>query len=148
MVNLEKVKEEILIGKQLEDIVKYYQWQEFEKLVSKILQENNFDVHRSFRYKTNRRYEIDVLAVKSDIVLAVDCKQWGRGRYKKSALKNSVKKQVMRTKQLNKVLVGENIKIMPLIVTWYEEDLIEHDNVWVVPIWKLNEFLLSLSDYI
>ena len=91
--------------------------------------------------------------------MLIDCKQWGRGRYKKTGLKYSVKEQKERTKQLKKFLKNNSIaqaelkikkttKFIPLIVTWFEEELLEHENTFIVPAWKFNEFLLNISEYI
>ncbi len=148
MIDLDEIKTRISKGEQIEDIIKQISWQEFEFFVSKIFTEHDFDVFQNFRFKANKRYEIDILPVSNNIVFAVDCKQWSRGRYKKTALKKSITEQTKRVKELKKVLVGENIRVIPLIVTLFEEDIVEHKKVWIVPIWKLNEFLLNLSSYI
>lgn len=148
MIDLDEIKTRISKGEQIEDIIKQISWQEFESFVSKIFTEHDFDVFQNFRFKANKRYEIDILSVSNNIVFAVDCKQWSRGRYKKTALKKSITEQTKRVKELKKVLVGENLRVIPLIVTLFEEDIVEHKKVWIVPIWKLNEFLLNLSSYI
>lgn len=148
MINLDEIKQRLLKGEQIEDTVRDINWQEFESFVATVFKENDFDVFQNFRFKTKSNYEIDILSVKDNFVIAVDCKQWGRGRYKKTAIRESVSKQLKRVKELKKVLIGENIRILPLLVTLFEEDIIEHKKVWIIPVWKLNEFLLNLSGYI
>ena len=143
MISLEEIQQRILKGEEIENIIKDINWQEFEDLVSSIFREHDFDVFQNFRFKTESRYEVDLLSTKNNLIYAVDCKQWNRGRYKKTAIKNSVGKQMKRVKELKKVLIGENIRIIPLLITLFEEDIIEHENVWIVPVWKLNEFLLD-----
>lgn len=54
-----------------------------KKIVSDIFGNNNSSVKRNLRFKTNRRYEIDLLAIKNNEIFAVDCKEWGKGRNKK-----------------------------------------------------------------
>ncbi len=159
MIDLNEIKQRILEGEQIENIIQKIDWKEFEKLIAEILKKHDFSVHNNFRFKTDRRFEIDVLAIRNKTSLLIDCKQWGRGRYKKTGLKYSVKEQKERVKQLKKFLknnpmaqtklkIKKTTKFTPLIVTWFEEDLIKHEEVFVVPIWKFNQFLLNLSEYI
>ncbi len=159
MLNLNQIKNRIGQGEDIEKIVEEIDWKEFEELVVKILEKHNFLTHHNFRFKMDRLYEIDVLGVKENLVLGIDCKQWSRGRYKKSSLKDAVKTQKDRIEQLCKILnknsltqevlnLSKKSKIIPLIVTWFEEDLIKHEDVFIVPIWKFNQFLLNLSEYI
>jgi len=159
VTDLNKIEQRIQCGEEIEKIIKEIDWKEFEKLIAEILKKHDFNVHNNFRFKTNRRFEIDVLAIRHKTTLLIDCKQWGRGRYKKTGLKYSVKEQKERTKQLKKFLknnpiaqvklnIKKTVKFIPLIVTWFEEELVEHENVFIVPVWKLNEFLLTLSEYI
>jgi len=159
MIELEQIRQRILQGEEIEKIIGEIDWKEFEKLVSKILKKHDFDTHHNFRFKTNRRYEIDIVAVKKKILLAIDCKKWGTGRHKKTGLKYAIKDQKERVKQLKKFLknnsiakskfkISKKVKFIPLIITWFEEDLIEHENVFIIPAWKLNSFLLDLSEYV
>jgi len=158
MLNLDQIKNRIRQGEDIEEIVEEIDWKEFEKLIAEILKKHDFNIHNNFRFKTNRRFEIDVFAIRNKNSLIIDCKQWGRRRYKKTGLKYSVKEQKERVKQLKKFLknnpmaqaikIKKTTKFIPLIVTWFEEDLFEHEDVFVVPIWKFNQFLLNLSEYI
>jgi hypothetical protein len=99
------------------------------------------------------------LATRNKTSLLIDCKKWGRGRYKKAGLKYSVKEQRERTRQFKKFLednptvqtklkIKKASKFIPLLVTWFEEELLEYENVFIIPVWKFNEFLLSISEYI
>jgi len=159
VIELNEIKQKILEGEQIEDIIQKIDWKEFEKLIAEILKKHDFNVHNNFRFKTNRRFEIDILAIRDKTSLLIDCKQWGRGRYKKTGLKYSVKEQKESTKQLKKLLkknpiaqtelkIKKTTKFIPLIVTWFEEELIDYENVFIIPAWKFNEFLLNISEYI
>jgi len=159
VIDLNEIKQRILEGEQIEDIIQKIDWKEFEKLIAEILKKHNFNVHSNFRFKTDRRFEVDVLAIRNKTSLLIDCKQWGRGRYKKTGLKYSVEEQEERTKQLKNFLknnpiaqaelkIKKTTKFIPLLVTWFEEELLEHENIFIVPVWKFNEFLLSISEYI
>lgn len=159
MIELNEIKQRILEGEQIEDIIQEIDWKDFEKLVINILIKHDFQTYHNFRFKTERRYEIDVIGIKEKILLAIDCKQWGRGRYKKTGLKYAVQEQKERVKQLKKFLknnpipksklkISKRVKFIALIITWFEEDLLEYENVFIVPVWKFNEFLLNISEYI
>jgi Holliday junction resolvase-like predicted endonuclease len=159
MIDLNEIKQRILKSEQIEDIIQDMDWREFEKLIAEILKRHDFNVHNNFRFKTDRRFEIDILATRNKTSLLIDCKQWGRGRYKKTGLKYSVKEQKERTRQLKKFLknnpaaqaelkIKKTTKFIPLLVTWFEEEILEHENVFIIPVWKFNEFLLSISEYI
>jgi len=158
-MELEQIRKHVLSGKPIEEIIEKFNWQEFEQLVAKIHENNNFLVKQNFRFKTGRRYEIDVIAVKNNFVLCVDCKEWSRGRYKKSGLVGAVKKQEERVNQLERFLkanllarkslkLGSNYQIHPAIVTWLQEDLIKESNTFVIPVWKLNSFLIDIYSYV
>lgn len=159
MIDLNEIKKRLLKGEQIEDIIRNIDWEDFEKLIAEILKKHDFNVYNNFRFKTDRRFEIDVLAIKNNISLVIDCKQWGRGRYKKTGLKYSVKEQKERAEQLKKFFninpvdqaelgIQKNTKFIPLLVTWLEEELIKYDNIFIIPVWKFNEFLLGMSEHI
>ncbi len=159
MIDIEKIKDKILKGEQIENIIEEIDWKEFEELTMRILNNHDFTVFQNFRFKTERKFEIDIIASDVNNLLAIDCKQWNRGRHKKTSLKYAVEEQKYRLEEFkkfiknnpiakNKFQINEKIKFTPLIVTWFEEDLLKHEDTFVVPVWKLNQFLLSLSEYI
>lgn len=158
-MELKKIRKDILSGKPIEEILKKFNWKEFEEFVAEIFRENDFRVKQSFRFKTKRKYEIDIVTIKQNIVLCVDCKEWSKGRYKKSGLKNSAKNQEKRVKEfknfLKKNLIIQNLlkidlksKFYSLIVTLLEEGLVIEGHTFFVPIWKLNSFLLEAEEYL
>jgi len=102
---------------------------------------------------------VDIVAAKNNMTFLIDCKQWSTGRYKTSAIKKSAKDQEERLEKFQKFIknnpiakTGFKIKnsqnFISIIVTWYEEELIKYCQTSIVPIWKLNEFLLNLGKYI
>lgn len=159
MMDLEQIKDRVSQGELIEKIIEGIDWKEFEKVVGDILRTHEFNVYNSFRFKTKKNYEIDVIGVKQNIILCIDCKRWKGGRYKNSGLKNAISKQKKRVSEFIKFLKKnpngkkffgveiKKMKLVPFIVTWLEEDLKMYDNVVVVPVWKLNEFLLNINEY-
>jgi len=154
-MKLEEIEKD-LGKKQIEDILEKFDWEIFEKIVAEIFERNDFKVKHNFRFKTKSRYQIDVIAVKQNKIFCVDCKQWGKGRYKKSGLKQAVKQQEKRVKELKKFLkknmiaqkmlkVDSDSKFYSLIVTLLQEDMIKENETFIVPVWKLNHFLIELE---
>ena len=71
---LEKIKKRLLSGREIEDIVENFDWKQFEEIIEEVFDTNGFKVHRNFRFKTKKRYEMDLIAVKNEKALCVDCK--------------------------------------------------------------------------
>jgi len=150
--------EELAKKEKIEEIVKDLDWRTFEKIVANIFEKNGFKTKTNFILKTSKRFEIDVLAVSDLYVFCVDCKEWGKGRQKTSALKNAAMKQEERMKELKKFLkrnsiasklmkIGSSQEFFSLIVTWHEENLIKEDETFIVPLWKLNAFIGNFENY-
>ena len=118
-------------------------WKTFEEIVAEVFQLHGYETDLNFRFKTSRRYEIDVLAVCKDKAIAVDCKRWLGGRYKLSQLKKEAEKHAERSKELANVWKDEVKEVIPIIVTLKEEGIKEWNGVIILPIWKLNTFLLE-----
>ncbi len=116
-------------------------WQEFEKKVGTLLELHDYWVETSkvvVGENTKRQY--DVIARKNDKVILIDCKKWNHNRYKSSALKRAVKSQVERSE----FHPGNNK--FPVIVTWFDEDIQFHEGVPIVPIGRLNDFLIRMDE--
>jgi len=158
-VYLEKIKKRLLSGREIEDIVENFDWKQFEEIIEEVFDTNGFKVHRNFRFKTKKRYEMDLIAVKNEKALCVDCKKWRGGRNKKGGLKVAAGKQKERARQFLKFLKNNPIaqaklglksefSAYPLIVTLLQEDLVEEDGVFFIPLWKLNLFLIEIEKYL
>ena len=125
----------IKLGATVEDVSEYLTWQDFESITGLILQEKNFDVTKNL-ILSKPRMEIDVVGIKMDIALLIDCKHWKT--MNKSALDEIVKKQVKRVKRY---VADENMSALPVIVTLHQEEIQFVENVPIVPIMKLSSFL-------
>lgn len=139
-------------GKSIEEILDQSNWQEFEIFCESVLQEHDWKTKRNFRFKTERRYEIDVLATKGNKILAIDCKHWGIRKGKKHQLVYAIEKQKKRIEEFKKINFFMEMKtkhkIHPLIITWFEEEIIHEKDTFVVPASKLNTFLLEIDRYL
>jgi hypothetical protein len=140
---LEEIENLVRSGKSIEEVLSLVDWKEFEEKVEEIFKIHNFKTTRNFRFKMTKRFEVDILAEKRDLLFVVDCKQWGKGRYKTSELKKAAEKNLKRAEEIKNTLIGRNKKIITIIITLFDEAIYEHKGVFIVPLFKLNNFLLE-----
>jgi Holliday junction resolvase len=131
--------EDIKSIEDLEKVSKAVVWQNFERLVSFIFEENGFQVKTNMVKTFNRkRRQYDVIAKKNNEIFLVECKKWAGNRTRLSALKAAIEKHKERT-EFYKNLTKEHA--IPIIVTLIEEEIKFYEEVPIVPISKLNSFL-------
>jgi len=124
----------IQMGAPIDEISRLLDWKGFESLAAEILDASDFKTTRNL-VLTKPRMQIDVVGVKSDVAILIDCKHWKRSS--QSALENAVKKQIERTKRFLKT---ENVKAaIPAIVTLHQEVRFI-DKVPIIPIFQLSSF--------
>jgi len=125
----------ISMGAAVEEISRLLKWQDFESLAAEVLERRDFETRKNV-ILTKPRMQIDVVGIKSDVAILVDCKHWNN--MTQSALQSAVKKQIERTKQY---LAKEDIRAaIPAIVTLYQHDLQFIDRVPIIPIHQLDSF--------
>jgi len=147
-MNIQELQNLLKSGKDIEEILKEYAWQEFEDIVAQILGEHGFDVKRNVRFTLNKkRHEVDIIAERFDEIVCIDCKKWKMRQGKTTALKKAAQEQVVRTKNYKKFAKLKKKAIYPMVVTFLEENIVFADKVPVVPVWKLNEFMLEFPEY-
>ena len=123
-------------GASIEDVAEFLSWQNFEELVTCILEENGFQVEKNL-ILTKPRMEIDVVGVKLGIAVLIDCKHWKK--ISKSALDDIVYKQTERVK--NYVSKTESTMAIPVIVTLHQEKVNFVNKVPIIPVIQLSSFL-------
>ncbi len=125
----------ISMGAPIDEISRLLDWKDFESLVAEMLDSSDFETTRNL-ILTKPRMEIDVVGIKSDVAILIDCKHWKR--LSDSSLEKAVQKQIERTKHY---LSKEKIRVaVPAIVTLYDEKLRFINNVPIIPIFQLNSF--------
>ena len=137
--NSDRIKASIFAirnGATIEDVSEFLSWQNFEELVSRVLDENGFIVQKNL-ILTKPRMEIDVVGVKLGISILIDCKHWKR--MTQSALNDIVSKQVERVKRY--VEKTESTSAIPAIVTLHQEKVNFVNKVPIVPVMQLSSFL-------
>lgn len=134
----DKLKTSILaisMGAPIDEISRMLEWQNFESLVAEVLEKRDFDTTKNVIMK-NPRMQIDVVGIKSDVAILVDCKHWNK--MNQSALEEAVKKQIIRTKQF---VSKHNVKgAIPAIVTLYQHSVQFINKVPIIPIHQLDSF--------
>jgi Holliday junction resolvase len=141
LINFEtndKIKTSLLaisMGAAIEEISSLLEWQDFESLSAEILEEKGFDTTRNLIF-TKPRMQIDVVGIKSNIAILIDCKHWKK--MNDYSLRKAVEKQIERTKQF---ISKEKVKAaVPAIVTLYQHDFSFINRVPIIPIYKLEAF--------
>ncbi len=130
-------------------------WREFEQFCRQDLEENGFEVRTNVRFTHDiTRHEIDIVAAKWPYLLFIDCKHWRPG--KAAAFKGAALKQVRRMEAALKMesVLGMNASIslrkfqrLALIVSLTDTPTRMVDGIPLVPIFRLNDFLLRLDRY-
>ena len=142
------------LGADIERVSAFFSWQEFEEIAALALERNGYGSVRNVRFKHGgRRWEIDVVGCRKPLVLCVDCKHWRRG-LKPSALRRIVEAQADRTRALANTLPSAALKIecakwkkakfVPAILSLIPSSFKFYNNVPVVPILQLQDFLMQL----
>jgi hypothetical protein len=131
--------EDIKNHEDLQRVSKEVVWQNFERLTAFIFEKNNFQIETS-RVKTSNkmRRQYDVIAKIRDRTILVECKKWSSNRYRLSALRSAARKHKERSEFYRK-LTDE--KVIPIIVTLIDEEILLCEDIPIVPIFKLNSFI-------
>ncbi|MFX0045204.1 MAG: hypothetical protein ACFE8Z_05110 [Candidatus Hermodarchaeota archaeon] len=150
----------ISLGAEPESVVNLLSWKDFEGLVAGILEENDYRCVESFRRRGTSKMqgmEIDVIGVRGERIVSVDAKMWGVRTGKSSALNSAAERQRERTVRLCGEMerIAERIgglphgtyTLTPILVTWLVEDVTLNEGVPIVPVFKLNSFVLEISNY-
>lgn len=138
----------IKYGLSVEEVSKFLNWKDFEIFVSFISSQNGYSVSKRVRWKKHSM-EIDVLAVKNDLGLAIDCKHWKRINY--SIMNKIVQLQIERARRFMRSNLSSKLNVkftLPIIVTLYSNDINFINKVPIVPISKFQNFLLEFKGYL
>jgi len=146
------------LGADPQEVSKYLDWKDFEELVSIILSGYGMDVIRNYRFNL-KRYEIDVIGIDltTKYALVIDCKHWRPGYRKKGKLVEAVKVHKLRVKYLSEFcssIVSQYPSLskvkyfIPVIVTLTDALKGVIDNVFIVPIRFLRDFINNIEHYV
>lgn len=141
-------------GADLERVGTLLHWKEFEAMAAYGFEQNGYRTFKNVRLKHDgRRYEIDVAAYRSQLVVCADCKHWRRG-LSGSVLSKVIEEQVERTQALSEALPNPKIKIslllkrkmtfIPMIFTLIPVRFKVYNHVPIVSILQSQDFLNEL----
>ena len=138
----------------LQQVTRALTWQEFETFTDECLQTVGFDTAKGIIVKDNsRRWQMDVIAKKGSMVLAVDCKHWKSPGYE-SKLRKAAKHQKLAVEALLHQMAtrgemeAEGVQALPIILALYEPRLPMVDDVVVVSVDQFADFLSGVSPYL
>ncbi|MHA1734559.1 MAG: hypothetical protein ACTSU5_21695 [Promethearchaeota archaeon] len=139
-----------------------YSWREFEEFIHVLCAQNGFASTTNFRFtrsRTKKRWEVDVVAARDGLALAIDGKRWARRGTVASSLKRAGEEQARRVKDLcaerraAEKLFGELCVdwgggfFVPVVVTSKTSPIaLTRDRVPVVSIFQFQEFVESVGD--
>lgn len=134
----------IQMGADVEDVSQLLNWKDFELLATSVLDASGYVTQHGFRLK-KPRIEIDVVGIKDDMGLLIDCKHWKRSS--PSVLERFAIMQVERTKAF--LSANNTVRYaVPIILTLHSESTVFANNVPVVPITKFRSFLNEMVGYL
>ena len=146
------------LGADVERICKYLSWEEFEDISTLAFEVNGWVVKKHFRFRLDdRRFEIDLLALKRPFIVCADCKRWRRG-WMGAASRRAAEEQIERTRLLaeNSSKIIDRLGIVgwgracfiPLIISLFPSTSTFHEGSPIVPIIQLRNFIQEMPAYI
>jgi len=148
--------EAMRLGADVEAVSELLSWKDFESLCVEALRSHGYEVVAPFRFKIEgKKYELDIVAHRKKILLCIDCKHWKMKRGQRSKVKDAATSHFDKCTKLAlsadllrsaglEARIG--LHVAPVIVTLIDLGFKSHLNgVYVVPIFKFNNFLLELE---
>lgn len=148
----------INLGADVERVGSFLEWQEFENMATKVLEQNSYIVKKNLRFShAGRKWEIDIVGCKRPMVVCIDCKHWHYGMHP-SAIRRIVEAQVERTRALAGFLPSpkcmiecsawNQAKFIPAVLSLTLSRFKFYGNVPIVPVLQLQDFLNQLPAYV
>ncbi|MEM3577420.1 MAG: restriction endonuclease [Candidatus Bathyarchaeia archaeon] len=146
------------LGADIETVSAFLQWREFEEIAATALERNGYSVSKNIHFSyAGRRWEMDVVGCRKPIVLCIDCKHWHRA-ISPSALKTVVAEQTQRTWAFAEALptlagkvecaMWDSACLVPTVLSLVAGKFKFYDNVPIVPVLQLQDFINQLPAYV
>ena len=144
-------------GIDFEKIIKELSWQEFELLTTIVGDEFGYEATTGLNFSTDeRKYQIDVILKNKPYVILIDCKHYG-GLGKQAALKKAAEEQILRVEAVRNsfnelkgklnIRRWKKVNLIPMIVTWLDDEIFFHEKVPIIPFTKLRSFFRNFYLY-
>jgi len=137
----------------LQQVARALSWQEFEAFTEECLQTVGFDTRKGIIVKDDsRRWQIDVIAKKSRMILAIDCKHWESPGYDSKLTKAADHQRLALHALIQQMTargeVGrEGVLALPIILTLFEPRSRLVDGAVVVSVEQFADFLEGVSPF-
>lgn len=152
------VVEAVKQGADIERACKFLEWKEFENMAATAFEINGYRVKRNFHFKAHdKRWEIDLLALKQPLIACVDCKHW-QHHWSRAAVVKAVEAQVERTQALAERLekffedLGLNkwnqAALIPVVLSLIPSAFKFHNNTPIVPIMQMQSFINEMPAHV
>lgn len=147
----------------IEDLLKAFEWQDFEIFLCQSLESFGFSALHTFRYTINKkRHEVDIIGRDRHKILFIDAKHWNEKTASNSALYRVAQEQATRAEHLiqDPIISGSLLQrlgvsskdtfqtyfIYPIILVSSNLALNTIINgIPIVPVLRFNEFLTNFS---
>lgn len=131
----------------VEEFLRKKDWKYFENFVSEIFETHGFKTKLHYRFKGKGKREVDVLAWNDLYVFLIECKKWGKHRYKTYQLKKTCEKlnEIKKEFIISTLFPIRKRKVFAIIITLFDESISFYKNVPIVPLSKLNYFILNVE---
>ncbi len=138
----------VRLGCSVDEASQHIGWRDFEDFVAEIFVADGYTVKRTLRLKKPKA-EIDILAYRNGLGLAIDCKHWKRTAGA-SSMRKVAELQTGRARRLvesSEQGVPSLSSIFPVVATLYEENVQLINGVPVIPVTRLGGFLREFEGY-
>ena len=129
---------------------RFLEWRDFERLAESCLEEMSFETQRDVRLKMDgRRWQIDVIGVKGELLVCMDCKHWAPPM-SPSRFKNPEAHQAEATRLYAEKLAKEKnsqVTSLPMVLTLFEVPQKFSERAVIVDVQKLPSMLRDLTPY-
>jgi len=144
----------VQLGADVENISSLLHWREFEEMSALALQKNGYVAFNDVHFKhESRKWQIDVVGCRKPLVVCIDCKHYHFG-VSQSTIHKIASTQMLRTKALRDALPNikmklectnwQRAKFVPAVLSLLPSAAKFYDNVPVVPVLQLQDFLCQL----
>jgi len=130
-------------GVDLATICSKINWHDFELFSSELMRFHGYAVYTNFRLTSPSR-EIDIVGIKSQRALLIDCKHWKKNSL--TGLKHIAEKQKSRGNLFLKKAKMNIKNAFPIILTFLPSTIQFIDGIPIVSINTLNSFLLDFDN--
>ena len=137
----------------LQQVARALSWQEFEGFTEECLRAVGFDTQKGIIVKDDsRRWQIDVIAKKGPMILAVDCKHWESPAYYSRLLKSGEHQKLAVQALIQQMAargeIGrEGVLVLPIILTLFEPRSSLTAQAVVVSVEQFADFLDGVSPF-